>query len=177
MQSKPALLTSALLLQGNGAGVCPLLCISFFCPRNLWAGKCATEHKKHKKSLQEIKSGHFFISCFYFSRKICRVLPANSIELRWLVALLCPTELMKCTFLDFLREDTSVGTSFLRVAAHDDDYGSNASITYSAAGGKTKYFQVNPSTGWVYVNQPLLQVRCELPLVCGQMSAGGICRW
>ncbi|XP_053257900.1 neural-cadherin-like [Podarcis raffonei] len=57
----------------------------------------------------------------------------------------------------FLREDTSVGTSFLRVAAHDDDYGSNASITYSAAGGKTKYFQVNPATGWVYVNQPLLQ--------------------
>uniref|UniRef100_A0ACB8EA14 Uncharacterized protein n=1 Tax=Sphaerodactylus townsendi TaxID=933632 RepID=A0ACB8EA14_9SAUR len=50
----------------------------------------------------------------------------------------------------FLREDTSIGTSFLRVAAHDDDYGSNAAITYSASGGKMKYFQVNPTTGWVY---------------------------
>ncbi|XP_042293707.1 neural-cadherin-like [Sceloporus undulatus] len=57
----------------------------------------------------------------------------------------------------FLREDTDVGTSFLRVAAHDDDYGSNASITYSAANGKMKHFHVNPTTGWVYVNQPLLQ--------------------
>ncbi|XP_061450651.1 neural-cadherin-like [Rhineura floridana] len=57
----------------------------------------------------------------------------------------------------FLREDTNVGTSFLRVVAHDEDYGSNASITYSAASGKMKYFQVNPTTGWVYVNQPLLQ--------------------
>ncbi|KAJ7311916.1 hypothetical protein JRQ81_006236, partial [Phrynocephalus forsythii] len=57
----------------------------------------------------------------------------------------------------FLREDTDVGTSFLRVAAHDGDYGSNASITYSIANGKMKYFQVNPTTGWVYVNQPLLQ--------------------
>ncbi|XP_062997498.1 neural-cadherin-like [Elgaria multicarinata webbii] len=57
----------------------------------------------------------------------------------------------------FLREDVNVGTSFLRVAAHDDDYGSNASITYSAASGKMKYFQVNPVTGWVYVSQPLLQ--------------------
>ncbi|XP_077166172.1 neural-cadherin-like isoform X2 [Paroedura picta] len=57
----------------------------------------------------------------------------------------------------FLREDTAVGTSFLRVAAHDDDYGSNAAITYSAAGGKMKYFQVNPTTGWVYVSQPILQ--------------------
>ncbi|XP_053127320.1 neural-cadherin-like [Hemicordylus capensis] len=57
----------------------------------------------------------------------------------------------------FLREDTNVGTSFLRVAAHDDDYGSNASVTYSAAGGKTRYFQVNPTTGWVYVSQPMMQ--------------------
>ncbi|KAJ6666039.1 hypothetical protein lerEdw1_000943 [Lerista edwardsae] len=58
----------------------------------------------------------------------------------------------------FLREDTNIGTSFLRVAAHDDDYGSNASITYFAASGKMKYFQVNPVTGWVYVSQPLLQM-------------------
>uniref|UniRef100_A0ABM5ETP5 Neural-cadherin-like n=1 Tax=Pogona vitticeps TaxID=103695 RepID=A0ABM5ETP5_9SAUR len=57
----------------------------------------------------------------------------------------------------FLREDTDVGTSFLRVAAHDDDYGSNASVTYSIVNGKMKYFQVNPTTGWVYVSQPLLQ--------------------
>ncbi|XP_060644294.2 neural-cadherin-like [Anolis sagrei] len=57
----------------------------------------------------------------------------------------------------FLREDTDVGTSFLRVAAHDDDYGSNASITYSIAKGKPNYFEVNPTTGWVYATQPLLQ--------------------
>ncbi|XP_074824817.1 neural-cadherin-like [Natator depressus] len=57
----------------------------------------------------------------------------------------------------FLREDTKVGTSFLRVAAHDDDYGSNAAITFSIANEEPAYFQVNPSTGWVYVNQPIPQ--------------------
>ncbi|XP_048672720.2 neural-cadherin-like [Caretta caretta] len=57
----------------------------------------------------------------------------------------------------FLREDTKIGTSFLRVAAHDDDYGSNAAITFSIANEEPAYFQVNPSTGWVYVNQPISQ--------------------
>ncbi|XP_065272866.1 neural-cadherin-like [Emys orbicularis] len=57
----------------------------------------------------------------------------------------------------FLREDTKVGTSFLRVAAHDDDYGSNAAIMFSIANEEPAYFQVNPSTGWVYVNQPIPQ--------------------
>ncbi|CAM4543358.1 unnamed protein product [Lepidochelys kempii] len=57
----------------------------------------------------------------------------------------------------FLREDTKIGTSFLRVAAHDDDYGSNAAITFSIANEEPAYFQVNPSTGWVYVNQPIPQ--------------------
>ncbi|NXU48143.1 CADN protein, partial [Turnix velox] len=57
----------------------------------------------------------------------------------------------------FLREDTKVGTSFLRVAAHDDDYGSNAVITYSIANEESSYLQINPTTGWVFVNQPLSQ--------------------
>ncbi|XP_074864923.1 neural-cadherin-like [Carettochelys insculpta] len=57
----------------------------------------------------------------------------------------------------FLREDTKIGTSFLRVAAHDDDYGSNAVITFSLANKEPAYFQVNPTTGWIYVNQPLSQ--------------------
>lgn len=61
--------------------------------------------------------------------------------------------------LDFLKEDTKIGTSFLRVAAHDDDYGSNAAITYSIANEDPKYLQVNPSSGWVYVNQPISQVQ------------------
>ncbi|CAF98270.1 unnamed protein product, partial [Tetraodon nigroviridis] len=53
----------------------------------------------------------------------------------------------------FLREDTLVGTSFLRVAAHDDDFGTNAAITYSMSPEQPEYLQVNPVTGWVYVNQ------------------------
>ncbi|XP_009464067.1 PREDICTED: neural-cadherin-like [Nipponia nippon] len=57
----------------------------------------------------------------------------------------------------FLREDTRVGTSFLRVAAHDDDYSSNAAITYSIANEESNYLQINPTTGWVFVNQPLSQ--------------------
>ncbi|NXY46161.1 CADN protein, partial [Ceuthmochares aereus] len=57
----------------------------------------------------------------------------------------------------FLREDTRVGTSFLRVAAHDDDYGSNAAITYSIANEEPNYLQINPTTGWVFVNQPISQ--------------------
>ncbi|XP_024137074.1 neural-cadherin [Oryzias melastigma] len=57
----------------------------------------------------------------------------------------------------FLREDTLVGTSFLRVAAHDDDFGSNAAILYSMSQEQPEYLQVNPVTGWVYVNQPISQ--------------------
>lgn len=60
---------------------------------------------------------------------------------------------------DFLREDTPVGTSFLRAAAHDDDQGSNAAITYSLSNQRPAYLGVNPSTGWVYVNHPISQVR------------------
>ncbi|GLD73277.1 neural-cadherin-like protein, partial [Lates japonicus] len=58
---------------------------------------------------------------------------------------------------DFLREDTPVGTSFLRAAAHDDDQGSNAAITYSLSNQKPAYLHINPSTGWVYVNHPISQ--------------------
>ncbi|KAM4601120.1 neural-cadherin [Polymixia lowei] len=57
----------------------------------------------------------------------------------------------------FLREDTPVGTSFLRAAAHDDDQGSNAAITYSLSNQKPAYLHINPSTGWVYVNHPISQ--------------------
>ncbi|KAK6480095.1 neural-cadherin-like [Huso huso] len=57
----------------------------------------------------------------------------------------------------FLREDTTVGTSFLRVAAHDDDYGTNAVITYSMSGEQPEYLRINPVTGWVYVNEPISQ--------------------
>lgn len=59
---------------------------------------------------------------------------------------------------DFLREDTMIGTSFLRVAAHDDDYSTNAAITYSMSKDQPEYLRVNPVTGWVYVNQPISQV-------------------
>lgn len=51
-----------------------------------------------------------------------------------------------------------IGTSFLRVAAHDDDFGTNAAITYSMSGEQPEYLRVNPLTGWVYVNQPISQV-------------------
>ncbi|XP_072290497.1 neural-cadherin-like isoform X2 [Eucyclogobius newberryi] len=57
----------------------------------------------------------------------------------------------------FLREDTLVGTSFLRVAAHDDDFGTHAAITYSMSLELPEYLQVNPLTGWVFVNQPISQ--------------------
>ncbi|XP_062848374.1 neural-cadherin [Trichomycterus rosablanca] len=57
----------------------------------------------------------------------------------------------------FLREDTPVGTSFLRAAAHDDDQGTNAAIMYSLSSQNPAYFHINPSTGWVYVNQPISQ--------------------
>ncbi|XP_009069496.1 PREDICTED: neural-cadherin-like, partial [Acanthisitta chloris] len=57
----------------------------------------------------------------------------------------------------FLREDTRVGTSFLRVAARDDDFGSNAAVTYSIANEEPNYLQINPTTGWVFVNQPISQ--------------------
>ena len=51
-----------------------------------------------------------------------------------------------------------MGTSFLRAAAHDDDQGSNAAITYSLSSQKPAYLHINPSTGWVYVNHPISQV-------------------
>ncbi|XP_035275512.1 neural-cadherin-like [Anguilla anguilla] len=57
----------------------------------------------------------------------------------------------------FLREDTMIGTSFLRVAAHDDDYSTNAAIAYSMSAEQPEYLRVNPVTGWVYVNQPISQ--------------------
>ncbi|KAJ8002926.1 hypothetical protein DPEC_G00164040 [Dallia pectoralis] len=57
----------------------------------------------------------------------------------------------------FLREDTLMGTSFLRVAAHDDDFGTNAAVTYSMSAEQPEYLRVNPVTGWVYVNQPISQ--------------------
>ncbi|XP_027137362.1 neural-cadherin [Larimichthys crocea] len=57
----------------------------------------------------------------------------------------------------FLREDTMIGTSFLRVAAHDDDFGTNAAVTYSMSSEQPEYLRVNPLTGWVYVNQPISQ--------------------
>lgn len=63
---------------------------------------------------------------------------------------------------DFLREDTPVGTSFLRAAAHDDDQGTNAAIAYSLTHQTPAYFRINPSTGWVYVNHPISQVRCVI---------------
>lgn len=63
--------------------------------------------------------------------------------------------------VDFLREDTLVGTSFLRVAAHDNDFGTNAAITYSMSSEQPEYLQVNPVTGWVYVNQPISQVSLQ----------------
>lgn len=52
-----------------------------------------------------------------------------------------------------------IGTSFLRVAAHDDDYSTNAAVTYSMSKEHPEYLRVNPLTGWVYVNQPISQVR------------------
>ncbi|KAM7421623.1 hypothetical protein PAMA_015666 [Pampus argenteus] len=61
------------------------------------------------------------------------------------------------THHNFLREDTPVGTSFLRAAAHDDDQGSNAAITYSLSNQKPAYLHINPSTGWIYVNYPISQ--------------------
>lgn len=48
--------------------------------------------------------------------------------------------------------------SFLRVAAHDSDQGVNAAVTYSMLERQLEYFQINPSTGWVYVNRLLSQV-------------------
>ncbi|KAM4744534.1 neural-cadherin isoform 2-T2 [Anableps anableps] len=57
----------------------------------------------------------------------------------------------------FLREDTMIGTSFLRVAAHDDDFGTNAAVTYTMSDEQPEYLRVNLLTGWVYVNQPISQ--------------------
>ncbi|XP_015711387.1 neural-cadherin-like [Coturnix japonica] len=57
----------------------------------------------------------------------------------------------------FLSEDTPVGMSFLRVTAHDSDQGVNAAITYSMLAHQVQYFQIHPSTGWVYVNHRIPQ--------------------
>ena len=58
-----------------------------------------------------------------------------------------------------------IGTSFLRVAAHDDDFGTNAAISYSMSLEEPEYLRVQPLTGWVYVNQPISQVgRRDNPL-------------
>lgn len=70
---------------------------------------------------------------------------------------------------DFLREDTMIGTSFLRVAAHDDDFGTNAAVSYSMSGEQPEYLRVNPLTGWVYVNQPISQVDTYC-IACGQQQ-------
>lgn len=51
-----------------------------------------------------------------------------------------------------------MGTSFLHTAAHDSDQGVNAAITYSMLEHQVAYFQINPSTGWVYVNRLISQV-------------------
>ncbi|XP_059850094.1 neural-cadherin [Hypanus sabinus] len=70
----------------------------------------------------------------------------------------------------YLREDTPVGTSFLRAAAHDDDHGTNAAITYSISGQEPEYFQISPSTGWIYVNHPISQVAhisCQITAMDG----------
>ncbi|KAM5138136.1 neural-cadherin-like [Mantella aurantiaca] len=55
----------------------------------------------------------------------------------------------------FLKEDTPFGTSFLRIAARDEDYGPNAALTYSLASDEPLFFQINSTTGWLYVNQPI----------------------
>ncbi|XP_075692920.1 neural-cadherin-like [Rhinoderma darwinii] len=55
----------------------------------------------------------------------------------------------------FLKEDTPVGTSFLHIAAHDEDYGMNAALSYSVAGDESLVFQINSTTGWLFVNQLL----------------------
>lgn len=57
-----------------------------------------------------------------------------------------------------------VGTSFLRVAAHDDDFGTNAAVTYSMSLEQPEHLRVNPVTGWVYVNQPISQVSGRSPV-------------
>lgn len=92
--------------------------------------------------------------------------PPSFVDVYSLTSTLSPhTHTPKTLFLspvDFLREDTLVGTSFLRVAAHDDDFGTNAAITYSMSLEQPEYLQVNPVTGWVYVNQPISQVSQQL---------------
>ncbi|XP_068117206.1 neural-cadherin-like [Hyperolius riggenbachi] len=55
----------------------------------------------------------------------------------------------------FLKEDTPVGTSFLHLAARDEDYGPNSALTYSVAGEEPLFFQINSTTGWLYLNQPI----------------------
>lgn len=85
---------------------------------------------------------------------------------RWCCCLLTLVLVLTLSVPDFLREDTPVGTSFLRAAAHDDDQGTNAAIMYSLTHQTPAYFHINPSTGWVYVSHPISQVRCNLHSPC-----------
>ncbi|XP_039592498.1 neural-cadherin [Polypterus senegalus] len=65
----------------------------------------------------------------------------------------------------FLREDTPVGTSFLRVAAHDEDLWLNAAIIYSFSNQQPQYFNISPNTGWISVNYPISQmsqITCQI---------------
>ncbi|XP_074841792.1 neural-cadherin-like [Carettochelys insculpta] len=75
----------------------------------------------------------------------------------------------------FLHEDTPVGTSFLHAAAHDDDQGVNAAIIYSMLQQQPEYFQINSSTGWVYVNHVISQMpqisRCIIATDGGNRSS------
>ncbi|KAJ3592958.1 hypothetical protein NHX12_005296, partial [Muraenolepis orangiensis] len=50
----------------------------------------------------------------------------------------------------FLREDTMIVTSFFRVAAHDDDFSTNATVAYSMSNEQPEYLRVNPLTGWMF---------------------------
>lgn len=94
---------------------------------------------------------------FYFSHESCSNIVTQSCTFLSLTTRRTRSTSLSCV-TDFLREDTMIGTSFLRVAAHDDDFGTNAAITYSMSGEQPEYLRVNPLTGWVYVNQPISQV-------------------
>ncbi|KAM8870426.1 neural-cadherin isoform 2-T2 [Spinachia spinachia] len=76
----------------------------------------------------------------------------------------------------FLREDTAVGTSFLRAVAHDADQGSNAAITYALSNQEPAYLHIHPSSGWIYVNHPISQTsRISRQIVAS--DGGGRSSW
>ncbi|XP_074647720.1 cadherin-23-like [Tubulanus polymorphus] len=52
-------------------------------------------------------------------------------------------------------ENTSVDESVLRLIAHDGDRGIPNPLQYSITAGSTKYFKVDPTTGWIMVKQSL----------------------